>query len=102
MIYVCMTRYVKLFEDLLPKAYNCADKWIKSCLTPVLSNSDLNISLDLQTGANDHSGFPLIFVSALKLNIILLLVHLSLSDFQLVFDIFSARVGEGVRGFLSV
>lgn len=29
-----MTIYVKLFEDLLPKAYNCADKWIKSCLTP--------------------------------------------------------------------
>ncbi len=25
--------YVKWFENLLPKAYNCADKWIKSCLT---------------------------------------------------------------------
>lgn len=28
-----MTMYVILYENLLPKAYNCADEWIKSCLT---------------------------------------------------------------------
>lgn len=27
-----MTMYVKLFENLLPKAYNCPEKWINLAL----------------------------------------------------------------------